>query len=45
MKNMSSGGCTVVEHSPQHLKVEGSSPANATGTGRENFDIKVTKNY
>ncbi len=28
-------GTTVVEHPPRHLKVKGSSPAPATGTGRK----------
>ncbi len=33
--NEAGGGSTVVEHSPQHLKVKGSSAADTAGTGRE----------
>jgi hypothetical protein len=32
---LASGGSTVVEYSPHHPKVEGSSPTNADDTGEK----------
>jgi len=37
----SSGGSTVVEHSPRRSKVKGSSPVVAAATGKEEMVKKV----
>jgi len=37
---LASRGSKVVEHSPRHLKVEGSSPVTTVGAGKREKDEK-----
>jgi hypothetical protein len=36
-KTLAKGGSTMVEHSPHHPKVKGSSPASTAAEKKENF--------